>query len=90
MALSNQGRLCWRRRCCRLGTLAGPLFAQSLFSWSLQIIATAFVGHLNNPMDLSCAVLASSLFNVSGLSIVTGLASGMETLCGQVRLGPAA
>lgn len=70
--------------CCRLSAMAGPLFCQALFNWSLQTIATAFVGHLNNPLHLSSAALASSLFNVSGLSIIVGLAAGMETLCGQV------
>jgi hypothetical protein len=30
-------------------------------------------------------VLASSLYNVSGISMTLGLASAMDTLCGQVR-----
>jgi hypothetical protein len=42
------------------------------------------VGHLNSPVELSSSVLGSSLFNVTGLSIICGLASGLETICGQV------
>ena len=45
----------------------------------------AFVGHLGKH-ELSAAVLGTSLFNVTGLSILIGLCSAMETLCGQVLL----
>jgi hypothetical protein len=49
------------------------------------VVAVAFVGHLNQPELLSSAVLANSLYNVTGYSLLQGLASGMESLCGQVR-----
>jgi len=45
----------------------------------------AFIGHLGKH-ELSAAVLGTSLFNVTGLSILIGLCSAMETLCGQVLL----
>lgn len=44
----------------------------------------AFVGHIGKH-ELSAAVLGTSLFNVTGLSILIGLCSAMETLCGQVH-----
>jgi hypothetical protein len=44
------------------------------------------VGHLNHPELLSSAVLANSLYNVTGYSLLQGLASGMESLCGQVSV----
>jgi hypothetical protein len=49
------------------------------------VIAVGFVGHLDDPVLLSSVVLANSLYNVTGYSIVSGLSAGMETLCGQVR-----
>ena len=50
----------------------------------MVVISTTFVGHLNDPTTLSAVVLASSLYNVCGSSLIVGLVSGMETLCGQV------
>jgi len=47
-------------------------------------VAVGFVGHLQDPVLLSSAVLANSLYNVTGLSLMSGLSAGMETLCGQV------
>lgn len=70
----------------RLLQLAIPLVFQALSSMFLVIISTIFVGHLNNPVELSGVVLAASLYNVSGFSLVIGLASAMETLAGQVGL----
>eukprot|EP00879_Flechtneria_rotunda_P027356 GHRR01029303.1.p1 GENE.GHRR01029303.1~~GHRR01029303.1.p1 ORF type:complete len:272 (+),score=31.02 GHRR01029303.1:657-1472(+) len=56
---------------------------QSLAAMLLTFISTTFVGHLNEPLALSAVVLSSSLYNVSGISITIGLASAMDTLCGQ-------
>ncbi len=53
-------------------------------SFVTALISSAFVGHLGSQV-LSSVVMASSLFNVLGLSLMVGLASGMETICGQVR-----
>jgi MATE family multidrug resistance protein len=62
-----------------------PLFIQNLLAYSTTVVAVGFVGHLNQPELLSAAVLANSLYNVTGYSLLQGLASGMESLCGQVR-----
>ncbi|KAK2361661.1 protein DETOXIFICATION [Trifolium repens] len=40
------------------------------------------VGHLNQ-LSLSSVAIATSLTNVSGFSILSGMAGGLETLCGQ-------
>eukprot|EP00879_Flechtneria_rotunda_P024910 GHRR01026437.1.p1 GENE.GHRR01026437.1~~GHRR01026437.1.p1 ORF type:complete len:117 (+),score=45.37 GHRR01026437.1:537-887(+) len=66
--------------------MAGPLFLQNIFSYSTSVIAVAFVGHLNDPSLLSSAVLANSLYNVTGYSVISGLSAGMETLCGQASV----
>jgi MATE family multidrug resistance protein len=65
--------------------LALPMMLQSLALMLLTFISTTFVGHLNDPLALSAVVLSSSLYNVSGISMTLGLASAMDTLCGQVR-----
>eukprot|EP00775_Hariotina_reticulata_P009063 gene9063-9233_t len=63
--------------------MAGPLFVQNVLSYSTSAVAVGFVGHLQDPVLLSSAVLANSLYNVTGLSLMSGLSAGMETLCGQ-------
>lgn len=67
----------------RLVQIAGPLWAQNFASLALGLIAIAFVGHMGDPLALSQVVLANSIFNVTGASIVSGLSAGMETFCGQ-------
>lgn len=69
----------------RLLKLVLPMLLQSLALMMLPFVSTMFVGHLNDPLALSAVVLSSSLYNVSGISMTLGLASAMDTLCGQVR-----
>lgn len=47
-------------------------------------IVTGFVGHVD-ASSLGAMVLCVTAFNVSGLSLVMGAASGAETLSGQVK-----
>ena len=42
-------------------------------------------GHLSSA-DLSAVVLGSSICKVFGMSLMAGLASALDTLCGQVML----
>lgn len=69
--------------CCRVLVIAGPLFVEGVAAIGEQLVATSFVGHLPDPVALSALVLAQAIYNVSGYSIVSGLASALETLCGQ-------
>jgi multidrug resistance protein, MATE family len=64
--------------------LSTPIVLQNLFQYSLVVISTAFVGHLGDPLIMSGVVLASSFANVTGSSILMGLADAMDTMCGQV------
>lgn len=48
---------------------------------ALGLITIAYVGRLGQ-LPLSIAILATSIFNAAGLSILTGLAAAMETFCG--------
>ncbi|XP_031265320.1 protein DETOXIFICATION 16-like isoform X2 [Pistacia vera] len=62
--------------------LAGPLITVSLLQYCLQVIAIMFVGHLGE-LALSSASLASSFASVTGFSVLLGMGSALETLCGQ-------
>ena len=68
---------------CRLVKLGVPLSAQAILSFSATLVSMSFIGHIGKH-ELSAAVLGTSLFNVTGLSILIGLCSAMETLSGQV------
>ncbi|CAI0400360.1 unnamed protein product [Linum tenue] len=62
--------------------LAGPLIAVSLLQYSLNLISVMFVGHLGE-LSLSSAAMATSFASVTGLSVLLGMASALETFCGQ-------
>lgn len=68
----------------RLLALALPLAGQNILAFSLSLISVGFIGHLGK-YELSVAVLATSLYNLTGNSVIQGMAGGMETLCGQVQ-----
>jgi multidrug resistance protein, MATE family len=76
---------CLTRCIRRLLRLSTPIVLQNMLQYSLVIISTAFVGHLGDPTIMSGAVLAGSFFNVTGYTVMIGLAGAMDTLCGQVR-----
>ncbi|KAK9707094.1 hypothetical protein RND81_07G172300 [Saponaria officinalis] len=62
--------------------LGGPLIVVSLLQFCIQIISIMFVGHLGE-LSLSSASLATSFSSVTGASVLVGMASALETLCGQ-------
>ncbi|KAI6674235.1 hypothetical protein NL676_002141 [Syzygium grande] len=62
--------------------LAGPLISVSLLFYSLQMISLMFVGHLGE-LPLSGASMATSFASVTGFSLLLGMASALETFCGQ-------
>ncbi|KAK9276932.1 hypothetical protein L1049_006470 [Liquidambar formosana] len=66
----------------RLGYIAGPMVAVTLSQFSLQVISVMMVGHLGE-LSLSSTAIAISLSGVTGFSLLLGMASGLETLCGQ-------
>lgn len=65
--------------------LAGPLVLQQLVTFSTGLIGVAFAGRLGE-FQLSVITLSNSIFTATGLVSVMGIASAMETLCGQVLL----
>ncbi|CAD6334102.1 unnamed protein product [Miscanthus lutarioriparius] len=66
----------------RLLSLAGPLVASCILQNVVQLVSVMFVGHLGE-LPLAGASLANSLANVTGFSLLAGMASALDTLCGQ-------
>ncbi|GMN65712.1 hypothetical protein TIFTF001_034807 [Ficus carica] len=62
--------------------LAGPLVVVSVLQYCLRMISIMFVGRLGE-LSLSGASMATSFASVTGFSLLLGMASALETLCGQ-------
>ncbi|KAM7268501.1 hypothetical protein ACFE04_010667 [Oxalis oulophora] len=62
--------------------LAGPLVTVSFLIYFLQVISVMFVGHLGE-LALSGASMATSFASVTGFSLLKGMATALETFCGQ-------
>ncbi|XP_022135495.1 protein DETOXIFICATION 16-like isoform X2 [Momordica charantia] len=62
--------------------LAGPLISVSILQYCLQMISVMFVGHLGE-LPLSGASMATSFASVTGFSLLMGMASALDTFCGQ-------
>lgn len=72
----------YRHEAGRIVGLALPLTISQFFTFALGLIAMLFVGRLGE-QELAIAVLATSLMNVTGFSLVLGLLGALDTLCGQ-------
>ncbi|CAL5338873.1 unnamed protein product [Camellia sinensis] len=66
----------------RLGCIAAPMVAVTLSQYLLQVVSIMMVGHLGE-LSLSSTAIAISLSSVTGFSLLLGMASALETLCGQ-------
>ncbi|KAJ7535560.1 hypothetical protein O6H91_12G038800 [Diphasiastrum complanatum] len=62
--------------------IAFPMICVNLLWYSLTVVSIMFVGHLG-ALALSSASLANSIASVTGTSLFMGMASALETLCGQ-------
>ncbi|XP_057868201.2 protein DETOXIFICATION 16 [Cryptomeria japonica] len=62
--------------------LAGPMVSVSLLQYSLQVISVMVVGHLGE-LALSSASIATSFASVTGFTVLMGMGTALETLCGQ-------
>ncbi|XP_051216685.1 protein DETOXIFICATION 16 [Lolium perenne] len=62
--------------------LAGPLIVGSLLQNIIQMISVMFVGHLGE-LSLSSASIATSFAAVTGFSLLAGMSTSLDTLCGQ-------
>ncbi|XP_065881713.1 protein DETOXIFICATION 12-like [Euphorbia lathyris] len=66
----------------KLGLIAAPMVAVILSQFLLQVISMMMVGHISE-LALSSSAIAVSLAGVTGFSLLMGMASALETLCGQ-------
>ncbi|CAN1228933.1 Protein DETOXIFICATION 15 [Linum grandiflorum] len=62
--------------------LAGPLVSVNLLTYMLQVVSVMFVGHLGE-LQLAGASLATSFASVTSITLLKGMGSALETLCGQ-------
>ncbi|KAJ8758521.1 hypothetical protein K2173_000242 [Erythroxylum novogranatense] len=66
----------------RLGYIAAPMAAVILSLYSLNVISMMMVGHIGE-LALSSSAISISLCSVTGFSLLSGMSSALETLCGQ-------
>ncbi|KAK4280950.1 hypothetical protein QN277_012501 [Acacia crassicarpa] len=62
--------------------LASPIALTSLVFYSRSIVSMIFLGHLGD-LPLAAGSLAIAFANITGYSVLSGLALGMEPLCSQ-------
>ncbi|KAM0933274.1 putative multi antimicrobial extrusion protein [Dioscorea sansibarensis] len=65
-----------------LACIGAPMVVTTLAQFFVQVVSSMMVGHLGE-LQLSSAAIATSLTGVTGFSLLLGMASGLETLCGQ-------
>ncbi|KAK7280398.1 hypothetical protein RJT34_25462 [Clitoria ternatea] len=73
---------CFRQELKRICVISGPMVAVVSSQYLLQVVSTMIIGHLGE-LYLSGAALAISIAGVTGFSFLMGMASGLETICGQ-------
>ncbi|XP_057848787.2 protein DETOXIFICATION 31 [Cryptomeria japonica] len=66
----------------KLWYLAGPAIFTSLCRYSLGVITQAFAGHIGN-LELAAVSIENSVIAGFSMGIMIGMASALETLCGQ-------
>ncbi|GJV02999.1 DETOXIFICATION 49-like protein [Tanacetum coccineum] len=65
-----------------IARIAIPMILTGLLLYSRSIISMLFLGHLGD-LSLAGGSLAIGFANITGYSILSGLAMGMEPICGQ-------
>ncbi|WOH10282.1 hypothetical protein DCAR_0729749 [Daucus carota subsp. sativus] len=66
----------------KVSYIALPMVVTTVSQYMVRVISMMMIGHLGE-LSLSGAAIATSLTNVTGFSLLFGMASALETLCGQ-------
>nr|XP_043639089.1 protein DETOXIFICATION 14-like [Erigeron canadensis] len=66
----------------KVSVIAVPMVVVAVLQYMMQMVAVVMVGHVDQ-LSLSSVAIATSLTNVTGFSLLSGLVGGLETLCGQ-------
>ncbi|ONH89483.1 hypothetical protein PRUPE_I005400 [Prunus persica] len=62
--------------------LVGPLVSSNFLLFCIQVVSVMYVGHLGE-LALSGASMATSFASVTGISLMIGMGSALDTFCGQ-------
>ncbi|CAL5417957.1 unnamed protein product [Camellia sinensis] len=65
-----------------IGKISGPTTITGLLLYSRAMISMLFLGYLGE-LDLAGGSLSIGFANITGYSVISGLAMGMEPICGQ-------
>ncbi|XP_028802191.1 protein DETOXIFICATION 48-like [Neltuma alba] len=65
-----------------ISRISGPTAITGLLLYSRAMISMLFLGHLGE-MELAGGSLSIGFANITGYSVISGLAMGMEPICGQ-------
>ncbi|KAL3505005.1 hypothetical protein ACH5RR_034846 [Cinchona calisaya] len=65
-----------------IGKISGPTAITGLLLYSRAMISMLFLGYLGE-LELAGGSLAIGFANITGYSVISGLAMGMEPICGQ-------
>ncbi|XP_077233508.1 protein DETOXIFICATION 48-like [Tasmannia lanceolata] len=65
-----------------LGKISGPTALTGLLLYSRAMISMLFLGYLGE-LELAGGSLSIGFANITGYSVISGLAMGMEPICGQ-------
>uniref|UniRef100_A0A2P2Q4C3 Protein DETOXIFICATION n=1 Tax=Rhizophora mucronata TaxID=61149 RepID=A0A2P2Q4C3_RHIMU len=67
-----------------IGKISGPTTMTGLIMYSRAMISMLFLGHLGE-LELAAGSLSIGFANITGYSVISGLAMGMEPICGQAH-----
>jgi MATE family multidrug resistance protein len=65
-----------------LGKITGPLVVMGLLLYLRGMVSMMFLGYLGE-LKLAASSLSMGFTNISGYSVISRLAMGMDPICGQ-------